>query len=75
VAISAYFGQVVVPLNYVAGMAVTDSATWSGTTLAALGLTPGTFTISYAPQQQNPSAITSTALSNGTFTVVVNAVP
>lgn len=36
--------SLVVPENYVSGVPLTSSATWTGTTFAGLGLTPGTYT-------------------------------
>jgi hypothetical protein len=34
---------IIVPIGYVSGTALSDSATYSGTTLASLGVTPGTY--------------------------------
>ena len=38
-----YAGILSVPTGYVSGTALSDSATYSGTTLATLGVTPGTY--------------------------------
>ena len=38
-----------VPTGYVAGAALTGTSTWDGTTIAGLGLTPGEYTYSLAP--------------------------
>lgn len=40
-------GVLVVPLGYVSGSALTTSSTYSNTTLAALGLAPGTYTYTW----------------------------
>jgi hypothetical protein len=32
------------PVNYVSGAPLSDSATWDNATIASLGLTPGTYT-------------------------------
>ncbi|MBV7426883.1 IPTL-CTERM sorting domain-containing protein [Acidovorax sp. sif1233] len=37
-------GFVFAPLGYVSGSALASSATWTGTSLASLGLTPGSYT-------------------------------
>ena len=47
--ITGYFGafgytDIYVPAGYVSGSSLSGSSTWSGTTLADLGLTPGTYT-------------------------------
>ena len=36
--------QVAVPLGYVSGSSLSGTVTWVGTTISALGLTPGTYT-------------------------------
>jgi hypothetical protein len=38
-----YFRLLSVPAGYVSGTALSDTAIYSGTTLAALGVTPGTY--------------------------------
>jgi hypothetical protein len=43
----AYFNTLQVPSGYVSGTALSSSATWNSTTLAALGITPGTYTWSW----------------------------
>jgi hypothetical protein len=40
-------GVVVVPVGYVSGTVLSDSATWTGQSLASLGLTPGTYTYTW----------------------------
>ena len=50
-------GVVVVPDGYASGSALSDSATWAGTTIAGLGLTPGTYVYSWGT---GPSADTLT---------------
>lgn len=37
-------GQIFVPSGYVSGSVLSDTSTWNGTTIAGLGLTPGTYT-------------------------------
>jgi hypothetical protein len=41
---SPIFDELAVPRNYVSGSMLQSSATWSGSTFASLGLTPGTYT-------------------------------
>jgi hypothetical protein len=41
VGVNGLIGVIVVPAGYSSGSALSDSATWDGTTLAAFGLTPG----------------------------------
>lgn len=38
-----HYGFLIVPLGYVSGTALSDTATYSGTTLASLGVTAGTY--------------------------------
>jgi hypothetical protein len=58
-------GYVTVPSGYVSGTPLgTSSATWSGATLAGLGLTPGTYTWTWGA---GPTA--------DAFTVVISAAP
>jgi hypothetical protein len=53
-----------VPEGYVSGTSLLGSATFDGTTLAALGLTPGTYAYTWSP---SPSA------ADGSLTVVVSS--
>ena len=43
VGISAAFGIIELPLGYMSGNALSDNATYTGTTFASLGVTPGTY--------------------------------
>jgi hypothetical protein len=65
----------VVPVGYVSGAALSDTDIFDNTTIAAMDLIPGSYTLSYTAPQQNLSAITSASVSGGTINVVVNAVP
>jgi hypothetical protein len=40
-------GQIAVPGDYVSGMFLSGTATWNDTTLAALGVTPGIYTLTW----------------------------
>jgi hypothetical protein len=64
VAIFGQAGSLYVPNGYVSGHPLSDSATWLGTTISGLGLTPGTY-IYTLPSQDTleviiPSATTAT---------------
>jgi len=37
-------GDLITPDGYISGSALSGTATWSGTTISSLGLTPGTYT-------------------------------
>jgi hypothetical protein len=43
VGISGFSGEILLPLGYDSGAALSDSATWDGTTLSALGLIDGSY--------------------------------
>jgi hypothetical protein len=40
-------GTIAVPADYVSGMFLSGTATWDNTTIAALGATPGTYTLTW----------------------------
>jgi hypothetical protein len=42
--VSIFTGGIYTPTGYVSGSALSDTATWDGTTIASLGLTPGSST-------------------------------
>ena len=48
VGIRAVVGEFFVPAGYVSGAPLSSSAVWNGTTLAALGATPGTYVWTWA---------------------------
>ncbi|RYF47320.1 MAG: IPTL-CTERM sorting domain-containing protein [Comamonadaceae bacterium] len=41
-------GQILVPQGYLSGTPLSSTATWNGATIAGLGLTPGTYTWTWA---------------------------
>jgi len=53
-------GEIIVPLGYVSGAALSDSMTFDNATFASLGLTPGTYVWSWG-----------TGLPNQNFTLVI----
>jgi len=77
-AINGNLLRMVVPTGYVSGSALNSTATWNGTTIAGLGLTPGIYiwtwgvgptadsiTVRIAPL---PSNVTATKTVSGSFT-------
>ena len=44
---TSLFGAVFVPVGYVSGSSLSDTSTWDNTTVAALGLIPGTYTYTW----------------------------
>ena len=59
-------GEIIVPLGYVSGAALSDSMTFDNATFASLGLTPGTYEWTWG---------TGTGLANQNFTLIIPRVP
>jgi len=47
-----------VPAGYLSGEALTASATWDGTTISALGMTPGIYTWTWGTPTNHPDSLT-----------------
>jgi hypothetical protein len=73
VGIYAAVDELIVPLNYESGAALTSSSTFTGSTLSSLGLTPGTYTYSWAPVLSREDAITAAVGDSLTINVVTPA--
>lgn len=55
--IAAAGGQILVPHGYVSGNSLSSSATWDNATFASLGITPGTYVITWGTVAADPSII------------------
>ena len=60
VGIDGHTGELLVPEGYVSGTALSDTATYDGTTLASFGVTPGTYVWTWG-----------TGLANQNFTLQI----
>jgi PEP-CTERM motif len=48
VGVAATAQEIIVPAGYISGHALSNTSTWNNTTIAGLGLTPGTYTSTWA---------------------------
>jgi hypothetical protein len=58
-------GEIYVPVGYVSGTALSDTAIWDNTTVSALGLIPGTYTYTWGGGTANADS----------FTLIIGATP